>query len=90
MDWGTIQILTLLTRWRESIPCGRRGSLPLQQQNSKLNARVSVANDVSPGLECIRNEHLLAMMLNPDRQVTPNAATLVNNLYDYANVIVKV
>ena len=36
------------------------------------------------------NKHLLVLMLNPERQVTPNAAAAVDNLYDYANAIIKV
>ena len=38
----------------------------------------------------MRNEHLLSFMPNPDRQVTPNAASSMDNLYDYVNAIVKV
>ena len=39
-------------------------------------------HDVAPGLGCLRNEHLLALLLNPDRQMTPSAAQVVDNFYD--------
>ena len=46
--------------------------------------------DVSPGLGCLRNEHLLALLLSPERQVTPSAAAVIDEYLDYANAIVKV
>ena len=45
---------------------------------------------VAPGLGCIRNEHPLAILLNPDRQMTPSAAQVVDHFYDYADAVVKV
>ncbi|KAL7525155.1 hypothetical protein ACHAXR_000881, partial [Thalassiosira sp. AJA248-18] len=47
-------------------------------------------HDVAPGLGCLRNEHLLALQLNPNRQQTPSAAAAVDNLLDYVNVAVTV
>ena len=32
-------------------------------------------HDVAPGLGCLRNEHLLALLLNPDRQMTPRSTS---------------
>ena len=39
---------------------------------------------------CLRNEHLLALLLNADRQMTPSAASVVDNFYDSADAVVKV
>ena len=49
-------------------------------------------HDVAPGLGCLRNEHLLALaiLLNPDRQITPSAAQVVDHFYGYADAVVKV
>ena len=47
-------------------------------------------HDIAPGLGCLRNEHLLALLLNPDRQMTPSAAAAVDHLHDYANAAVQV
>ena len=42
-----------------------------------------LTHDVAVGLVCLRNEHLLALLLNPDRQITPSAAAVRDNLLDY-------
>ena len=47
-------------------------------------------HDVAPGLGCLRNEHLLAIFLNLDRQITPSAAQVVDHFYGYADAVVKV
>ena len=47
-------------------------------------------HDVAPGLGCLRNEHLLALLLNPNCQLTPSAARAVDNLCDFANAVVQV
>ena len=54
------------------------------------NCLRSLKHDVSPGLGCMRNKHLLALLPNPEPQVTPSAAAVVDNPFDYANAIVKV
>ena len=42
-------------------------------------------HDVASGLGCLQNEHLLAILLNPNRQMNPSAAQVVDNFYDYAD-----
>ena len=44
----------------------------------------------APGLGCLRNEHLTALRLNPDRQMSPSAAALIDNYHEYANAVVQV
>ena len=46
--------------------------------------------DVSPGLGCLRNEHLLALLPNSGRQVTPSATAVIDEYLDYTNAVVKV
>ena len=36
-------------------------------------------HDVAPGLGCLRNEHMLALNLNPARQQTPSATSTVDD-----------
>ncbi len=50
---------------------------------------LSLKHDVAPGIGCLRNEHLIAIILNPKQQVTPMAATVMDNFYEYANAIVE-
>jgi hypothetical protein len=45
---------------------------------------------VAPGFGCLRSEHILALILNPHRQVTPSAQSAVGNLFNYGNAIVHV
>ena len=33
---------------------------------------------------------MLALLINPDREMTPSAAAVVDNLTEYANAVVKV
>ena len=47
-------------------------------------------HDVAPGIGCLCNEHLLALPINPDRQMTPGAAAAIDHLYDFANAVVKI
>ena len=47
-------------------------------------------HDIAPGLGCLRNEHLLALLFSPKRQVTPSAAAATTNLYDFCNAVVQV
>ena len=47
-------------------------------------------HDVAPGIGGLRNEHLLLLLLNPDRQMTLSVAAAVDHMYDYANAVVKV
>ena len=39
---------------------------------------------------CLRNEHLLALNLNPKQQMRPITVNAVDNLFNYAMAIVKV
>ena len=45
-------------------------------------------HDVVSGLGCLRNENMLALRLNPERHMTPNAAAATSNFLEYANEIV--
>ena len=45
--------------------------------------------DVAPGLGCLRNEHLLALLINPGREVCPSAQSAVENYFDYACAVVQ-
>ena len=45
---------------------------------------------VSPGLRDLYNKHLLSLMINPDRQMTPSAAAAVDHLFDFSDAAVKV
>ena len=49
----------------------------------------SFKHNVSAGLGCGRNEHLLALLIKPTRQVTPSAKNAVDNFHAYANNIVQ-
>ena len=49
-----------------------------------------LTHDTAPGLGCLRNEHLAALNLNPDRQMSPSAAATIDNYLEYANAVVKV
>ena len=68
----------------------------LQVPQKGINSEVfrkrlrQLKHDVAPGLGCLRNEHILALLINPDRQMTPSAASSVDNLHNYVNVIVQV
>ena len=42
-------------------------------------------HDVAPGLGCLCNEHLLALIVNKNRPTTPEAADAVNNFHVYSN-----
>jgi hypothetical protein len=46
--------------------------------------------DVAPGLGCLCNKHLLALAVNQSRQLTPSAATAIDNYLDYANAVLWV
>jgi hypothetical protein len=45
----------------------------------------SLKHDIAPGIGCIRNKHLLALLINPNRQATPEARYAVNNLHTFTN-----
>ena len=64
--------------------------VPRKGINSKVFRTIlrQLKHDVAPGLGCLRNEHLLALLINPDRQMTLGAALAVDNLHDYVNAIV--
>ena len=47
-------------------------------------------HDMAPGLGCLQNEHLLALVLNPKRQLTPSAAAEVDHFFDLENAVVRV
>ena len=66
--------------------------LPRKGLSRELLAKniAALKHGVAPGLGCLRNEHLLAILLNPDRQMTPSAASVVDNFYDYAEAVVRV
>ena len=47
-------------------------------------------HDVTLGIGSLRNKHLLAINLKPERQTTPSAANAVDHFFDYAVAIVRV
>jgi hypothetical protein len=47
-------------------------------------------HNVAPGLGCLRNEHILAILINLHRQVTPSAYATTRNFFGYENAIVQV
>ena len=52
--------------------------------------RRQLKHDVAPGLGCLRSKHILALLINPHRQVTPSAQAAVGNFFNYANTIVHI
>jgi hypothetical protein len=50
---------------------------------------IALKHDVAPGLGCLQNEHIIAIKINPKRQVTPSAADAMENFYEYSNGIVQ-
>ncbi|EJK46732.1 hypothetical protein THAOC_34586 [Thalassiosira oceanica] len=57
---------------------------------SFVNALRGLKSDVAPGLTCLRNEHMKALLINPERQQTLSAAAVINEYLDYANAVVNV
>ena len=51
---------------------------------------LGLKHDVAPGLGCLRNEHILALALNPNREAPPGAKAAVNNYLEYACSVVLV
>ncbi len=49
----------------------------------------SLKHDIAPGLGCIQNEYFLALLINPNRQATPEARDTANNLHTFANNVVQ-
>jgi hypothetical protein len=46
--------------------------------------------DVAPGLGCLRNNHLLTLVVNQSHQMMPSAAAAIDNYLDYANAVIWV
>ena len=46
--------------------------------------------DIAPKLGCLQNEHLLALLFNPNHKMTHSAAAALDNLLDYVNLVVHV
>ena len=75
--------ITPLTVEELQIPCKGINSEVFRERLKHLK------HDTAPGIGCIRNEHLLVLVLDPDRQMTPSAAAAVDHFFDYANVKVE-
>ena len=43
---------------------------------------MKLKHDVAPGLGCLRNEHLLALLFSSKQQVTPSARDAATNYFD--------
>ena len=66
--------------------------LALQCKGVDIDVRISklakLKHDVAPGLGCLCNEHLLALRLKPNHQMTTSTAAAVDNPWDYANAVI--
>ena len=40
---------------------------------------LALKHDSAPGCGCLKNEHLIATIMNPKRQMTPSAAAAFDN-----------
>ena len=58
-------------------------------RNKFVQVLKSLKYDVSAGLGCGRNEHILALSIKPTRQVTPSASNAIDNFHMYANNVVQ-
>jgi len=80
--------------WKKAVTSLTEAELQIEGKDisrKHLNTRLQdLKHDVSPGLGYMRNEYLLTLLLNPEHQMTPNVASAVENLFYYANAIVKV
>ena len=50
---------------------------------------IALKHDVAPGLGCLQNEHLIAIIISPKWQVTSSVVAAMDNFYKYANGIVQ-
>ena len=44
--------------------------------------------NVAPGLDCLRNKHLLALLMDPKREVSPSAKLAVEHYFVYSCAVV--
>ena len=90
---------SVVVQMKRTHPARKKPILPLSDEELQAACKGISSNvlrdnvkglkcDTTAGLGCLRNEHLLSLLLNSDHQMTPSAAVALDNLLDYANVLV--